>query len=175
MGISFLTVENRFIDYFKETTENYRGMELIDRTLGGTTPLDVIVDAPADFLEPEEEEWEDPFADDFGPDMAGSAGITGTSYWFNTYKLGDVFSLHQYLDSLPETGKVLSISTAVKILSQLDKQIVSDNFSLAILYKKLPEASGRHCFKLICRPMAIKYVLLYGSSSLIPHSSVRCY
>jgi predicted RND superfamily exporter protein len=139
VGISFLTVENRFIDYFKETTEIYRGMELIDRTLGGTTPLDVIIDAPADFLEPEEEEWEDPFADDFGPEMAGSAGITGTSYWFNTYKLEDVFSLHQYLDSLPETGKVLSISTAVKILSQLDKQIVSDNFSLAILYKKLPE------------------------------------
>jgi len=138
-GISFLTVENRFIDYFKETTEIYRGMELIDRTLGGTTPLDVIVDAPADFFEPEEEEWEDPFADDFGPDMTGSAGITGTSYWFNTYRLGDVFGLHQYLDSLPETGKVLSISTAMEILSQLDKQIVSDNFSLAILYKKLPE------------------------------------
>ena len=137
-GISFLTVENRFIDYFKETTEIYRGMELIDRTLGGTTPLDVIVDAPADFFEPEEE-WEDPFADDFGPDMTGSAGITGTSYWFNTYRLGDVSSLHQYLDSLPETGKVLSISTAIEILSQLDKQIVADNFSLAILYKKLPE------------------------------------
>jgi predicted RND superfamily exporter protein len=138
-GISFLTVENRFIDYFKETTEIYRGMELIDRTLGGTTPLDVIVDAPADFLAPEEEEWDDPFAGDFGPDMTGSAGITGTSYWFNTYRLGDVFSLHQYLDSLPETGKVLSIATAMEILSQLDKQIVADNFSLAILYKKLPE------------------------------------
>jgi predicted RND superfamily exporter protein len=76
-GISFLTVENRFIDYFKETTEIYRGMELIDRTLGGTTPLDVIVDAPADFLEPEEEEWEDPFADDFGPDMC----LVYTSIW----------------------------------------------------------------------------------------------
>ncbi|MEN8206612.1 MAG: MMPL family transporter [Pseudomonadota bacterium] len=138
-GISFLTVENRFIDYFKKSTEIYRGMELIDRTLGGTTPLDVIVDAPADFLVPEEEEWEDPFADDFGPDVSGSAGITGTSYWFNIYKLEDVFSLHQYLDSLSETGKVLSITTAMKILSQLDKQIVSDNFSLAILYKKLPE------------------------------------
>ena len=71
--------------------------------------------------------------------MTGSAGITGTSYWFNTYKLEDVFSLHRYLDSLPETGKVLSISTAMEILSQLDQQIVSDNFSLAILYKKLPE------------------------------------
>jgi len=138
-GISFLTVENRFIDYFKETTEIYRGMELIDRNLGGTTPLDVIVDAPADFLAPEEEEWEDPFADDFGPDMTGSVGITGTSYWFNTYRLEDVFSLHRYLDSLPETGKVLSISTAMETLSQLDKKIVSDNFSLAILYKKLPE------------------------------------
>ena len=67
-GMGFLTVENRFIDYFKETTEIYRGMELIDRALGGTTPLDVIIDAPADFQSaeteeiPEAEEWEDPFA-----------------------------------------------------------------------------------------------------------------
>ena len=51
IGISMLSVENRFIDYFKETTEIYRGMELIDRKLGGTTPLDVIIDAPADFYQ----------------------------------------------------------------------------------------------------------------------------
>ena len=55
VGISMLSVENRFIDYFKESTEIYRGMELIDRKLGGTTPLDVIIDAPADFFQPDEE------------------------------------------------------------------------------------------------------------------------
>ncbi len=45
-GLSRLTVENRFIDYFKSTTEIHQGMELIDRSLGGTMSLDVIIDAP---------------------------------------------------------------------------------------------------------------------------------
>ncbi len=138
-GISFLTVENRFIDYFKDTTEIYRGMELIDRELGGTIPLDVIVDAPAEFFAEEEEEWDSPFEDGFRPDMEKKAGITATSYWFNTYQIKQVSALHQYLNSLTETGKVLSIATAMEILSQFDKQVVADDFLLAVFYKKLPE------------------------------------
>jgi predicted RND superfamily exporter protein len=46
VGVSRLEVENRFIDYFKESTEIYQGMELLDARLGGTIPLDVIVAAP---------------------------------------------------------------------------------------------------------------------------------
>lgn len=50
-GLSKLTVENRFIDYFKPTTEIYQGMEVIDRNLGGTMSLDVIIDAPVGWNE----------------------------------------------------------------------------------------------------------------------------
>jgi predicted RND superfamily exporter protein len=46
LGVSRLEVENRFIDYFKETTEIYQGMELLDARLGGTIPLDIVVAAP---------------------------------------------------------------------------------------------------------------------------------
>jgi uncharacterized membrane protein YdfJ with MMPL/SSD domain len=46
VGISRLEVENRFIDYFKDSTEIYRGMELLDSKLGGTIPLDIILYAP---------------------------------------------------------------------------------------------------------------------------------
>ena len=42
-GITKLKVENSFINYFKEKTEIYKGMKIIDRELGGTTPLDIIV------------------------------------------------------------------------------------------------------------------------------------
>ena len=65
-GVRALEVENRFIDYFKEHTEIYQGMELLDARLGGTIPLDVILEAPAE--EPEvaeaasssdDEGWED--------------------------------------------------------------------------------------------------------------------
>jgi predicted RND superfamily exporter protein len=46
-GISRLVVENSFIDYFKDTTEIYQGMKVIDQKLGGTSPLDVIVEMDA--------------------------------------------------------------------------------------------------------------------------------
>ena len=46
-GISQLEVENRFIDYFHSDTEIYRGMETIDTSLGGTTPLDIVIQAPS--------------------------------------------------------------------------------------------------------------------------------
>ena len=34
-GINQLTVENRFIDYFKPSTEIYKGMDLLDTRLEG--------------------------------------------------------------------------------------------------------------------------------------------
>ncbi len=138
-GMGFLTVENRFIDYFKESTEIYRGMEIIDRELGGTTPLDVVVDAPAEFFEQQEDIWDDPLLAEFGMDEAESGGITASSYWFNTGRLPDVSNTHRYLDSLPQTGKVLSIDTAVEMLRQIEEEILSDNFELSVLYNKLPD------------------------------------
>ena len=79
IGISKLTVENRFIDHFHESTEIYQGMYLIDRELGGTTPLDVVIDAPAAFLEEEQEPFDEEEDDELwdDSDFEGEAGITG--------------------------------------------------------------------------------------------------
>jgi len=145
-GTTRLTVENRFIDYYKKSTEIYRGMELIDRKLGGTTPLDVILDAPASFLHPEKPPEEDPFMDEFDRETAGSAGITGTSYWFNSYRLEEVAAIHDYLNSLPETGKVLSIDTAVRMLKSLADGDSIDNYFLSILYRRLPDDIRKSLF-----------------------------
>ena len=146
LGINRLTVENRFIDYFKESTEIYQGMELIDRQLGGTTPLDVIIDAPDSFFAPDEvadtitEAIDDEvFMDDFELDDDSSAGITGSSYWFNTYRLETVEAIHDYLDELPETGKVLSITSALRMLKQLEQGRPIDDFFLSIIYKRAPD------------------------------------
>ena len=144
-GFSQLTVENRFIDYYKKSTEIYQGMELIDRKLGGTTPLDVVIDAPASFFVENSTEDEDPSLIDDLMDIFGSededeeAGITGTSYWFNSMTLNRIEEIHDYLDGLPETGKVLSITTTIRMLKSIDSEILTDNLSLAILYKRLPE------------------------------------
>ena len=79
VGITRLEVENRFIDYFRSNTEIYQGMEIIDASLGGTTPMDIILQAPT-FAEPEQsgafeseysdnEYGDDEYADDaFGED-----------------------------------------------------------------------------------------------------------
>jgi Predicted exporters of the RND superfamily len=146
-GTTMLTVENRFIDYYKDTTEIYQGMELIDRKLGGTTPLDVVIDAPASFflVEEDEEETEADFEyyeDDYYEDEFGDEseiGITGSSYWFNSEMLQKTLEIHDYLDNLDESGKVISIATTMRILESLNKEILTQDFELAILYKKLPE------------------------------------
>jgi len=44
-GISKLEVENRFVDYFKSDSEIHQGLSVIDRQLGGTVTLDIILNA----------------------------------------------------------------------------------------------------------------------------------
>src|SRR5690606_11753816 len=58
LGMRQLRVENSFIEYFDKDTDIYQGMVVIDEELGGTTPLEVIIDlAPPN-----------PFGDDSGFD-----------------------------------------------------------------------------------------------------------
>jgi uncharacterized protein len=137
VGISRLTVENRFIDYFKQSTEIYQGMVLIDRQLGGTTPLEVIVDAPADWQPPQQDaadtSFEDPFAD-----AEEDAGLSASSYWYTSYRVKTIEAIHDLLDRLPETGKVLSMATTFRLIHQLNGGILPDNLMLSVIYKKLP-------------------------------------
>ena len=145
-GIMQLSIENRFIDYYKKSTEIYQGMALVDRELGGTTPLDVIIDAPLSAPEatdagPESaDDFDDEFADFFADDPESEAGITATSYWFNYPRIQEVAAIHDYLDALPETGKVISIATATRLLGELDEKVLTDNILLSIVYKRLPES-----------------------------------
>jgi predicted RND superfamily exporter protein len=146
-GIPRLTVENRFIDYYKKSTEIYQGMELIDRELGGTTPLDVVIDAPVlkkaavdvDSETAFNDEFDEEFADLFADDTADEGGITSTSYWFNYPRIRDVAAIHEYLDDLPETGKVISIATTARLLGELDEKVLTDNILLSIVYKRMPD------------------------------------
>ncbi len=135
MGIGRLEVENRFIDHFKSTTEIYRGMELIDTKLGGTIPLDFVIDAgEADAASPDE--TGDPFDDPFGgEEEAGNE----SSYWFNGYRLAQIETIHDYLESLPEVGKVLSLATGMKVIKQLNDGLMPDDYELALLRKYVPE------------------------------------
>jgi predicted RND superfamily exporter protein len=131
IGISRLTVENRFIDYFHDTTEIHQGMLLIDRELGGTTPLDVVLDPPRWFLEELEEDAE--FA------LPGDGGLSADSYWYNSTQLAEVGRVHDYLDGLSETGKVLSMATTMAKVTQINNDEPLGNFALALMHRMLPD------------------------------------
>jgi len=155
VGASKLNVENSFIDYFKESTEIYQGMKLIDQQLGGTTPLDVVInlELSEDDVQPvaqenkdqvklEDEEEFDSFEEEF-EETASEA-----QYWFTTEKMERIEEIHEYLDGLQQTGKVLSLGTMLKIGKTLNSGKPLDDFMLALLYNELPE----HFRKIIMDP-----------------------
>ncbi len=148
IGIFRLQVDNRFIDYFKTSTEIYQGMNLIDRKLGGTTPLDIVIDPDRDYFEflkemkqQREAEEDDPFADD----PFAQQDDNQENYWFHAEQLGVVEEIHDYLESLPEIGKVVSIATTFKVVKLLNDGLVPDDYDLA-LYRRLFPAEAKKAF-----------------------------
>lgn len=136
-GITRLSVENRFIDYFKKSTEIYQGMALIDRQLGGTTPLEVIVDPPSGWQPPQPQQ---PAADGFVDPFAAEedAGLSATSYWYKGERVTEIEQIHAALESFPATGKVLSMATTFELMQKLNEGKPLDNLLLSVIYKKLP-------------------------------------
>ena len=132
-GINQLTVENRFIDYFKPSTEIYKGMDLLDTKLGGTAPLDIVINAPKDWND--SLEVEESFDDDFGFEDEGSQD----GYWWNTISLQRLENIHDYIDSLPEIGKVLSVASGIKVARELKDGEPLSELDLALVKNMLPQ------------------------------------
>ena len=140
-GASKLMVENSFINYFKPTTEIYQGMAVIDQKLGGTTPLDIIIDFPPDVKDKVADDGQDDNEfDDFDEFEAEfEASENEAQYWFTDEKMQKVWQIHHYLDSIPEVGKVLSLGTMLSLGRSLNDGNDLDNFQLALLYNELPK------------------------------------
>jgi len=113
LGLPQLSVENRFIDYFNKDTEIYQGMKNIDARLGGTTPVEVIVDG------------------------------MGNAYWNNPDVRDQAARIHQFLDALPETGKVLSVDTIMRVFEEVNVGIPLDNFYLSLMRRQMPDEVKR--------------------------------
>ena len=138
-GITNLNVENSFIKYFKKNTEIYKGMYLIDNELGGTTPLDIIlkfknddqiIDTTIKAEEEDDLEIEDDF---FSDDLFGEEN----NIWFTNEKIETIKSVHQYLESRIEIGKVTSIYSLIDTANQINKSDLS-MFELSVLYNEIP-------------------------------------
>tara|TARA_B110001450_G_C17636034_1_gene487215 strand:- start:369 stop:1862 length:1494 start_codon:yes stop_codon:yes gene_type:complete len=136
-GISKLEVENSFINYFDKETEIYKGMKKIDDKLGGTTPLDIIIKFPS--VENKEEDPDDEFSD---WDEDNEKKEEKSTYWFTRNKIDKIIKVHDYLDSLPEIGKVLSFGSIVRVAENLNKKELG-SLEIAVLYSKIPEEIRR--------------------------------
>ena len=138
-GVTQLKVENRFIDYFDESTEIYRGMELVDSELGGTIPLEIVV-YPEASNESNVDEYEDDSVDDFDDDFSSDEfgdSSSEISPWFTLAGLNELNKIHQHVDGLSETGKVLSLATVYQLAGDLLGDGL-DDIQLALAYRKLP-------------------------------------
>jgi uncharacterized protein len=148
-GTSYLSVDNRFIDYFKSHTEIYQGMKVIDTELGGTTPLEVIIERSAieaDFAfieeESEEGEWEDEFEDEFSDVEINSDKKSDESetprLWMTSHGINKLHQVQDFIDGLSVTGKVLSLAAGLQIVEQINGNQRLSDFELSLLQKKIP-------------------------------------
>ena len=135
IGASKLIVENSFINYFKQSTEIYKGMKVIDQNLGGTTPLDVIIKFKEDKKEVVLEVLDDEFAD-FEEELDSNSDEK--QYWFSQDKMDTISRVHDYLENLEEVGKVQSLASVLKVGKLLNQDKDLDGVMLALLYKKIP-------------------------------------
>ncbi len=141
-GFYKLNVENSFINYFKSNTEIHQGMKLIDTELGGTTPLDIIINfndninvVESDINNENEESL------DFEEDLFFEEGLFENEKdqtWFTEEKLSIVKKIHEYLDQKNEIGKVQSLDSLIQMANLINKSDLSI-FELSILYKEIPE------------------------------------
>jgi predicted RND superfamily exporter protein len=130
-GISKLEVENSFINYFDKKTEIYKGMKLIDDKLGGTTTLDVILKFPTneDSVKDDEfSEWDDDNQDN---------KENPAKYWFTRNKIDKILKVHNYLDALPEIGKVMSFGSIIRVAEDLTGGKL-ETLETGVLYSKIP-------------------------------------
>lgn len=133
IGLTRLQVENSFIDYFREKTEIYQGMSLLDEKLGGTLSFDVIVDLP-EGAESIDDGFGDGFDDGFGDASDSNA------YWFTAPKMDQVKAIHEYLQNDPQTGKVLSFGAVIQLAEKLNDYEPIDGVLWAVLYSRIPDA-----------------------------------
>ncbi len=130
-GVTRLEVENSFVSYFSERTEIYQGLRLIDQELGGTTPVDIILQFPQEEAEPE--------FDDDELDIFGEIESDKSDAWFTADKIDRIKAVHDYLDGIDTVGKVISLATVLRIADKIAPDVKLDTFELGVIYKRLPE------------------------------------
>ena len=139
-GISMLRVENSFINYFSDETEIYQGLKLIDEELGGTTPVEILVKLEDDVEELTPEDLAEMTEEEIRDERAYMEALrTQPELWFTPTKVDLIKKAHDFLDGLPEIGKVMSLASSVRVVEEIAEKKL-DGMDMALLYKKVPDA-----------------------------------
>ena len=144
-GISQLVVENSFINYFKPSSEIYKGLTVIDRKLGGTTPLDVIIDFDetkdtSDSLTKQNSSVDSDYEfDEFDEFDEFQTDQDSEKYWFTPYRISRIEDVHDYLSGLKHVGKVLSLATLVKLARDLNGGHDLGILELSLIFNGIPK------------------------------------
>ena len=117
VGMSKLSVENSFINYFKKNTEIYQGLNFIDKELGGTIPLEIVFN-----------------------DLA-------SAYWADASLREEFHEVHNYLDKIPSIGKVLSIDTFMQVLKESNDGKAPNGFLLILGKNNMPDFAKSQVLK----------------------------
>ena len=141
LGMLQLKVENSFIDYFKNNSEIYKGMKLIDQKLGGTTLLDITIDLEENFVNDIFISEEDNFSEDEFDFLDEEPEYSNDAHklFFTSSNMSLITKIHNYLERQPEIGKVMSFASLLKIGKLLNNGNDLDIIQLALIYSELPE------------------------------------
>ena len=107
-------------------------MKKIDDDLGGTTPLNIILKFPSKIIKDQTDDEFSEWEEDTGKDEDKS------KYWFTRDKMDKILKVHDYLESLPEIGKVLSFGSILRVAEDLNNKELQ-SLEIAVLYSKIPE------------------------------------
>ena len=143
-GLYQVSLDNRFIDYFKDDTEIRAGMQYIDEHLGGTVPFEVIVKFEP--YEAEELDEDDAFFFDEEDEFP-------EKYWFTPDKLKMLRELHLYLEGLPQTGKIVSLATLDKVAREHNDGKALDAVQLPVVLSALPDVIRQQNDQYFAQPL----------------------
>ncbi|MDX2331630.1 efflux RND transporter permease subunit [Campylobacter hepaticus] len=131
-GISKLRVENSFVNYFKDSSDIKKGLLVIDKNLGGTLPLEVIVEFKKNTNNQNTNDTLDSFENEFD-NLAKE-----DTYWFDSEKIRIAQKVHNFLEKQEFVGSVLSLNSLLSLGKKINNGKDLDDFTLAFLNENLP-------------------------------------
>lgn len=127
-GLTLVSFDNSFVDYFDDDTDIHAGMVYIDQHLGGTLPFDIYLQL-GHFEHYEEED--DPFA-------APTEDEWPERYWFTGDRISTVAKVHDRLERHDMTGKVISIATFERLAREFNDGDALKSVEIAYALGELP-------------------------------------